>query len=70
MNTPVDLCVFDVMLPGMNGFELAKKIRSLNKQVPILFLTARSQKDDVIEGFQTGADDYLRDPCRVRADHL
>lgn len=57
-----DICIFDVMLPGMDGFDLARKIRVLDKNVPILFLTAKSQKEDVIKGFQTGADDYLKKP--------
>ncbi len=62
MGKKVDLCLLDVMLPGMDGFELGRKIRSLNKIIPILFLTAKSQKADVIEGFVAGADDYLKKP--------
>ncbi len=57
-----DICVFDVMLPGMDGFDLARKIRVIDKNIPIIFLTAKSHKEDVIEGFQTGADDYIKKP--------
>jgi len=62
MSNKVDLCLLDVMLPGMNGFDLGRKIRSLDNKIPILFLTAKSQKADVIEGFGVGADDYLKKP--------
>jgi len=60
-----DLCVLDVVLPGMNGFELAKKIRSDNPDIPSIFLTARNHKDDIIEGYSSGADDYLRKPFHM-----
>lgn len=60
-----DLCIFDVMLPEMDGFQLAKKIREKNKHVPILFLTARSMQEDKIEGLKLGADDYLTKPFNV-----
>ena len=63
-DTP-DLCVLDVMLPGMNGFELGRRIREINPDVPIIFLTARTQKDDVVEGYASGADDYLRKPFHM-----
>jgi DNA-binding response OmpR family regulator len=62
LKTPTDLCLLDVMLPGMDGFELGRKIRSVDKEVPVLYLTAKSQKEDVIEGFTLGADDYLKKP--------
>jgi len=55
-------CIFDVMMPVMDGFNLAKHIRKLNEQVPILFLTAKSMREDRIEGFKIGADDYLTKP--------
>ena len=61
-----DLCLLDVMLPGMNGFELGKKIRIIDKRIPILFLTAKSQQEDVIEGFESGADDYLKKPFSMQ----
>ena len=57
-----DLCVFDVMMPKKDGFTLAKEIREVNKQVPIIFLTAKSMKADVLRGYQVGADDYLNKP--------
>ncbi len=58
----ISLCILDVMLPGMSGFELAVKIRESNKDVPVLFLTAKSLLEDKITGLQIGADDYLTKP--------
>ncbi len=57
-----DLCLFDVMLPRKDGFSLAKEVRMVNKNVPIIFLTAKSLKEDTLEGFRLGADDYLTKP--------
>ena len=57
-----DLCVFDVMMPRKDGFTLAKEIKQVNKDVPIIFLTARNMKEDVYLGFELGADDYLTKP--------
>lgn len=57
-----DLCILDVMMPKMDGFSLAKKIREKNLEVPIIFLTAKTLKSDVIEGFKMGADDYITKP--------
>ena len=57
-----DICVLDVMLPVMDGFSLAKEIKKLNTNQPIIFLTAKSMTEDVIEGFAIGADDYVRKP--------
>lgn len=57
-----DICVFDVMMPLKDGLSLAKEIRSFNKNIPILFLTAKSTTEDVIDGFQAGANDYLKKP--------
>ena len=57
-----DLCVLDVMMPKKDGFTLAQEIKSLNAEVPIIFLTAKSIKDDVFEGFKIGADDYITKP--------
>lgn len=56
------LCVFDVMMPRMDGFTLAREIRALNSDVPIVFLTAKTLKEDVLEGFKIGADDYITKP--------
>ncbi|MDE7380951.1 MAG: response regulator transcription factor [Muribaculaceae bacterium] len=57
-----DLCVLDVMMPIKDGFTLAQEIRNVNKEVPIIFLTAKSLKEDVFEGFKIGADDYITKP--------
>jgi DNA-binding response OmpR family regulator len=57
-----DFCVFDVMIPEMDGFTLAKEIREVDKKVPILFLTAKAMKEDKLHGFDVGADDYLTKP--------
>lgn len=57
-----DLCLLDVMLPKLDGFSLARRIRRLNPAVPIIFLTAKSLKEDRIEGFQIGGDDYVTKP--------
>ncbi len=60
-----DLCILDVMMPIKDGFTLAQDIRTINKVVPIIFLTARSMKDDVLEGFKIGADDYITKPFNM-----
>tara|TARA_B110000196_G_C20885445_1_gene538712 strand:+ start:24 stop:719 length:696 start_codon:yes stop_codon:yes gene_type:complete len=60
-----DLCIFDVMLPEMDGFELAKNIRETNKQIPIIFLTARSMQEDKLEGLTIGGDDYITKPFNI-----
>ncbi len=60
-----DLCILDVMLPEMDGFELAREIRKRNKEIPILFLTAKSLKEDRISGLQMGADDYITKPFSI-----
>ena len=62
MEGKFDLCVFDVMMPRKDGFTLAKEIRQSNKEIPIVFLTARNMKEDVFKGFEIGADDYLTKP--------
>jgi two-component system, OmpR family, response regulator len=64
-NKDFDLCILDIMLPEKNGFELAAEIRRYNQSVPIVFLTARSQVDDRIRGFQIGADDYVCKPFSI-----
>jgi len=61
-NSKPDICVLDVMLPLMDGFSLAKEIKKLNPNQPIIFLTAKSMTEDVVEGFNIGADDYVRKP--------
>jgi DNA-binding response OmpR family regulator len=57
-----DLCLLDVMMPKMDGFTLAKEIRSRDKVIPILFITARSLKEDKLKGYDLGADDYITKP--------
>jgi two-component system, OmpR family, response regulator len=58
----IDLCILDVMLPKKDGFTLARNIRELNKQVPIIFLTARGMMEDRVIGFKAGCDDYISKP--------
>lgn len=62
MKGKYDMCLLDVMMPKMDGFALAREIRLVNADVPIIFLTARNLKDDILEGFKLGADDYLTKP--------
>jgi DNA-binding response OmpR family regulator len=62
VNDHYDLCLLDIMMPVKDGFTLAREIRELNSDIPIVFLTAKSMKEDVIEGFRTGADDYITKP--------
>ena len=57
-----DICILDVMMPYKDGFTLAKEIRSKDKTTPIVFLTAKSMKEDVLKGYKIGADDYLTKP--------
>ena len=57
-----DLCLLDIMMPKKDGFTLAKEIKKVQEDLPILFLTAKNQKDDIIEGLKIGADDYLTKP--------
>lgn len=65
-NSDFDLCILDVMLPERDGFDLAKEIRRYNQAVPIVFLTAKSQTEDRIRGFQMGADDYVCKPFSIQ----
>ena len=62
INNNFDLCIFDVMMPVEDGFSLAKKVRKINIEIPIIFLTAKSLQGDKIEGFKLGADDYITKP--------
>jgi DNA-binding response OmpR family regulator len=62
VNGRYDICVLDIMMPKKDGFTLAKEIRMINPDIPIIFLTAKNLKEDVIEGFKLGADDYLTKP--------
>ena len=62
LSSEFDLCILDVMMPFKDGFSLAKEIRSKNEEVPLIFLTAKNLKEDVLKGFKIGADDYLTKP--------
>lgn len=60
--TNPDLCILDVMLPHVDGFSIAAEVRKVNTDVPIIFLTAKNLREDVLKGYQTGADDYMTKP--------
>ncbi|MEN2400519.1 response regulator transcription factor [Flavobacterium sp. MC2016-06] len=60
-----DICIFDIMMPKMDGFELAEEIRKINTDVPIIFLSAKTLKEDRIKGLRLGADDYLVKPFSI-----
>ena len=62
LKSKFDICVLDVMMPKKDGFTLAQEIRSANTDVPIIFLTAKTLKEDILEGFKLGADDYITKP--------
>lgn len=64
-NQDFDLCILDIMLPKLDGFQLAEKIRSVNTHIPILFLSAKTLKEDRIHGLKLGADDYLVKPFSI-----
>jgi len=60
-----DICILDVMMPKKDGFEVAQEIKSVKPQIPVIFLTAKALKDDVLEGFKIGADDYITKPFNM-----
>ena len=62
LKTKFDICVLDVMMPKKDGFTLAQEIRQANAEIPIIFLTAKQLKEDILEGFKIGADDYITKP--------
>lgn len=69
-----DICILDIMMPEMDGYTLAREIKKRNPKMPLIFLTAKTLKEDVIKGFQIGADDYLTKPfdsevllCKINA---
>lgn len=73
-NTVFEICLLDIMMPKMDGYTLAKQIRVLYPKIPIIFLTAKSLKEDKVKGFDLGADDYITKPfeeeellCRIKA---
>lgn len=57
-----NLCILDIMMPEMDGLTLAGEIRKIDPDIPVIFLTAKSQKEDILEGFRSGADDYITKP--------
>ncbi len=70
-----DICILDVMLPGKTGFEIGADIRSLDRNIPIIFLTAKDQTQDLVKGFASGGNDYIKKPfsmeeLMVRVDNL
>lgn len=65
-----DICVLDIMMPKIDGFELAEKIRKINTEIPIIFLSAKTLKDDRIKGLKIGADDYLTKPFSIEELNL
>ena len=64
-NNTFDICIFDIMMPKMNGFELATAVRKQNTHIPIIFLSAKTLKEDRIQGLKLGADDYLVKPFSI-----
>lgn len=69
-----DICILDVMLPNVDGFQVAKEIKLINNSIPIIFLTAKTLKQDILQGYQLGADDYITKPfdsevllCKIQA---
>lgn len=60
-----DICVLDIMLPNKDGFEIGSIIKEYNEDIPILYLTAKDQTEDVVRGFEIGANDYIRKPCSI-----
>ena len=65
MKQKYDICILDVMMPKKDGFTLAQEIRQANADVPIIFLTAKQLKEDILEGFKIGAADYITKPCSM-----
>lgn len=63
--TEVNICIFDIMMPKMDGFSLAQKVREEDPNVPIIFLTAKGLKEDRLQGFKSGGDDYLTKPFSI-----
>jgi len=66
INWKPDVIIADIMMPEMDGFEMVKRIRKSNGTIPILFLTSRSSIEDLVEGFELGANDYLKKPFKMR----
>ncbi|MFY7917829.1 MAG: response regulator transcription factor, partial [Chryseotalea sp.] len=74
-STQPDICILDVMLPKKDGFQIGKEIRAVHPTIPIIFVTAKNQTQDVIKGFESGGNDYIRKPFSmeeliIRIDNL
>lgn len=65
-----DLCILDVMMPKKDGFAVGRELRAMSPQIPFIFLTARSQQEDTLQGLQLGADDYIKKPFSMEELHL
>ena len=65
INNSYDIVILDIMMPKKDGFSLAKDIRKINKDIPLIFLTAKSQRDSIVKAFNIGADDYLTKPFSI-----
>src|SRR5204862_8080901 len=63
---PPDLLLLDIMLPGMNGYEICRAIRAQQLELPIIMLTAKGQEEDILRGLELGADDYITKPFSIR----
>ncbi len=63
--TKPDIIIADVMMPKMDGFEMARRIRTIDREIPLIFLTAKSEIDDIVTGFELGANDYLKKPFKM-----
>ena len=66
--TKPDIIVTDIMMPKIDGFTMIRHIRKTDQQIPVLFLSARSAANDVVEGFELGGNDYLKKPCSLQSD--
>ena len=73
-NGKFQICILDVMLPNIDGFTIGSEIRSIDKDIPMIFLTAKNLKEDILKGYQLGADDYITKPfdsevllCKISA---
>jgi DNA-binding response OmpR family regulator len=66
LGSPPDLILLDIMLPGMNGYEICRALRARKLEMPIIMLTAKGQEDDIVRGLELGADDYVTKPFSIR----
>src|SRR6187200_2358979 len=66
LDSPPDLLLLDIMLPGMNGYEICRTLRARGMEMPIIMLTAKGREEDIIRGLELGADDYVTKPFSIR----